>query len=243
MWDRPELLRAIADLLLGAAAALLLVAALSAAGRLPAFALRELRVEGDAAHVTREQVELIVRRELRGTLFTVDLEAVRGAFEKLPWVRAVEVRRQWPPGIKVILEEHVPLARWSGLGLVNAHGELFEAATERELPEFAGPPGSAAEIAARYEAFSRLLEPLGQRIAQVRVSARRAWVIRLDGGLTIALGRERMEERLARFVALYGRSVGALPRRPAYVDLRYANGFAVRLGGAAFPGAEERSDT
>jgi cell division protein FtsQ len=183
-----------------------------------------------------------MRREVRGTVFTVDLDSVRGGFEKLPWVRAVEVRRQWPPGLRVVLEEHVALARWGGLALVNTHGELFEAATDRALPVFVGPSGSAPEIAARYGAFSRLLAPLGQRVTQVSVSPRRSWLIRLDGGLAIALGRERMEERLDRFVAVYERSVGALPRRPAYVDLRYPNGFAVRVVGAA-PGAGERSDS
>ena len=233
MWDRPELLRAIANLLLLAAGALLATGALTAASRLPAFNLREVRVEGDVAHLTREQVELIVKREVRGTVFSADLEAVRSAFAKLPWVRAVEVRRQWPPGLRVVLEEHVALARWGGVGLVNTHGELFEAATDASLPEFAGPAGSAPEIVARYAAFTRLLEPLGQSVAQVTLSPRRAWQIRLDGGLAIALGREKMEQRLERFVAAYERSVGALPRRPVHVDLRYSNGFAVRMAPAA----------
>jgi cell division protein FtsQ len=33
---------------------------------------------------------------LRGNFFTVDLEAVKETFEKLPWVRKAEVRRRWP---------------------------------------------------------------------------------------------------------------------------------------------------
>ncbi len=230
MWDRPDLLNRAAAALQALALLLLAAAALAAAGRLALFALREVSVEGELSQVTREQVELIVRSEVRGTLFSADLEAVRRAFEKLPWVRSVEVRRQWPPGLRVRLEEHVPLARWGGLGLVNAQGELFQAASDRELPEFVGPPGSAPEIAVRYAAFSRLLEPLGRRPAQVTVSARRAWQVRLDDGLVIALGREQMESRLERFVAVHERTLGTLGRRVAYVDLRYPNGFAVRVG-------------
>lgn len=240
MWDRPDLLNRAAGALQALALLLLAAAALAGAGRLTVFALREVNVEGDVAHVTREQVELIVKGEVKGTLFSADLEVVRRAFEKLPWVRSVEVRRQWPPGLRVRLEEHVPLARWGGLGLVNFQGELFQAASDRQLPEFVGPPDSAPEIAARYAAFSRLLEPLGQRPAQVTVSPRRAWQIRLDNGLTIALGREQMEQRLERFVAVHERSVGALGRRIAYVDLRYSNGFAVRVGAAPQEGGGGR---
>ena len=40
---------------------------------------------------------------------------------------------------------------------------------------------------------------------------------------------ESVEARLARFVALHDLTIGRLGRRIDYVDLRYANGFAVRV--------------
>ena len=43
------------------------------------------------------------------------------------------------------------------------------------------------------------------------------------------LGRENVESRLERFVGAYARTIGALQRRINYVDLRYSNGFAVRI--------------
>jgi cell division protein FtsQ len=236
MWDRPELLTRMANALLAVAFLLLAAASLAAASRLPAFAMGEVSVEGELHHLTREQVEFIVNRDVRGSVFTVEVGAVRRAFEKLPWVRSVEVRRAWPPGLRVRVEEHVALARWGNVALVNTHGELFEGATDRPLPEFVGPQGSAPEIADRYASFQRLLEPLGVHISQVSVSPRRAWQIRLDNGMTLALGREQMEQRLDRFVAVYERSVGVLGGKVGYVDLRYPNGFAVRLPAAAAHG-------
>ena len=38
-----------------------------------------------------------------------------------------------------------------------------------------------------------------------------------------------MEVRLARFVAAYPATLGKLARRHEYVDLRYPNGFALRV--------------
>ncbi|MNC85845.1 Cell division protein FtsQ [compost metagenome] len=64
---------------------------------------------------------------------------------------------------------------------------------------------------------------------QVQVTPRRAWQLKLASGTTLELGREHIEARLARFVALHPRTVGTLGRRVDYVDLRYANGFAVRI--------------
>ncbi len=229
MSERTEALMGVANALLAVGVSLLLLVVLVAAARMPVFDLREVRVEGDIRHLTREQVELILSREVRGNLFTVDLEPVRAAFEKLPWVRAATVRRAWPPGLSVTVEEQVALARWGTIGLVNSQGELFEAATDQDLPEFVGPSGASSEMAERYREFSRLVGPLGLREIQVTLSPRRAWELRLDSGMLVALGRDQMEHRLERFVGAYPASVETIVGRVRYVDLRYANGFAVRV--------------
>ena len=238
MWDRPAILNTVANALFAVAALLIAVAVIVRAAHLPEFALREVRVGGPLKHVTREQIEDVVKRELAGNFFTVDLAATRAAFSRLPWVRSASVRRQWPARLDVALEEHEPLARWASVALVNTHGEVFEAAYDGALPAFIGPAGSAREIAIQYRYFQRALAAIGETPVEVQVSARRAWQLKLQSGLTLALGRENVEARLARFVAVHGRTIARLERRIDYVDLRYANGFAVRIpelreGGAA----------
>ena len=229
MWDKPEILNGLANALF--TAAFLLVAWVTGyyVMRLPAFPLREVRITTELAHVTADQVETIVTSELQGNFFTLDLARARAGFEKLPWVRKVNVRRQWPDRLEVALEEHVPLGRWGGAGLVNTFGEPFAAAYDGHLPLFAGPPGSAKEIAIQYGYFQKSLAAIGLAPVQVQVSARRAWQVRLASGVTLELGREFVEARLDRFIAVYARTVGRLQRRINYVDLRYANGFAVGI--------------
>jgi len=229
MWDKPALLNTIANALFTLAVLLVLGAAAGYAARLPAFALREVQVGNELKHVTREQIEDVVRREVRGGFFTINLATARAAFERLPWVRGANVRRQWPARLEVVLEEHVPLARWGAAALVNTHGEVFRAAYDGDLPVFIGPEGAAREIAIQYRYFQRSLAAMGETPVQVQVTARRAWQVRLQGGLLLELGRENIEARFARFVALHNQTIGRLERRIDYVDLRYANGFAVRV--------------
>ena len=229
MWDRPGLLNTLANALFAIAAMLVVGAILLRVSQLPEFALREVRVGGELKHVTRGEIEDVVRRELKGTFFTLDLARSRAAFERLPWVRTVAVRRQWPAGLDVALEEHQPFARWGAAALVNNHGEVFHAAYEGPLPLFVGPEGAAREIAIQYRYFRRSLAALGETPVEVRVSARRAWQLKLESGLTLALGRENIEARLARFVATQPRAAAVLGRRVDYVDLRYTNGYAVRI--------------
>jgi cell division protein FtsQ len=232
--DKPSsasLLNAAATALYALAAFAVLGAAAWSVLHQPAFALREVRVVNALEHVGREELEAVARRAVRGNFFTLDLEAARAAFEALPWVRQARVWRRWPGRIEVALEEHVPLARWWARALVNTHGELFQATYAGELPLFRGAEGTAREIAIQYRYFRRSLEPIGRVPVEVALSPRRAWRLVLDGGLTLELGREDVETRLARFVAAYGRTLARLELSFDSVDLRYPNGFAVRVVG------------
>lgn len=232
MWDDEVALARLTRWSLWATALIVLWALLVLASRLPWFDLRQIKVNG-ARHVTREQVNLVVYQHLRGNFFSADLDSARAAFTKLPWVRSASVRRRWPDALEVTLEEHKPLARWGDEGLLNTYGEVFQAATGQNLPLLSGPPGSAQEVARRYADFSRILLPLHHRPVEVDLSARRAWSIRLDDGMNIALGREHMDQRLGSFVELYPRTLANVATPVTYVDLRYPNGFAVRVPVAA----------
>ncbi|HEY6280990.1 MAG TPA: cell division protein FtsQ/DivIB [Burkholderiales bacterium] len=228
MWDKPYLMLWLANLLYVIAALLALYAALNAAIRLPWFELREVVVNGELEHATRGQLQQVVR-QLKGNFFTLDLNQARSGFEKLPWVRSVSLRRQWPDRLEVVLEEQVVLARWESGGLVNTHGEVFPGETDRSLPLFSGPAGGAPEIARQYLVFSRELAPINLKPLQVQMSQRRAWQVWLDNGLLLVLGREHSEARLKKFVAAYNNTIDRLLWQPAYADLRYDNGFALRV--------------
>jgi cell division protein FtsQ len=143
-------------------------------------------------------------------------------------VRNVNVRRRWPDRLEVAIEEHVVLARWGSSALVNTHGELFRAASNAVLPEFNGPQGTVGEVAGHYEEFSRLLEPFSLALTSMTLSDRRALQLKLNNGLVVELGRDKVRERLEKFVGVYGQTVAKLPLSVAYADLRYPNGFAVR---------------
>jgi cell division protein FtsQ len=170
---------------------------------------------------------------VQGNFLGADLGAVRRALETLPWVRRVEVRRVWPDRLEVALEEHVALARWGDSALVNTLGERFAAESDARLPVLAGPAGTEALVAGRYRRFAELVAPLGEAPERVILTARHAWQLRLSGGLALELGRdsaaEPVERRLARFVAAYPQTLARIARRHEYVDLRYPNGFALRV--------------
>lgn len=232
MWDKPPVMNLLANMLFAFSALTFFYIAFYVGVRLPIFPLREIAISGSLGHVTREQVRFIAEQQLRGNFFTLDLARTQSAFQKLPWVRTVAVRRQWPDRLDVVVEEHQPLARWNSRALVNTRGEIFEAASNADLPVFNGEEGAAREMSEHYVAFSKILAPIGLKPRTINLSARRAWQIGLERKTLLELGRREVLPRLEKFVRVYPQTLGRLKFPVEYVDLRYPNGFAVRAPAA-----------
>jgi cell division protein FtsQ len=236
MWDNTRQLNQVALAIAVAAVAMLGYAATLWAVRQPVFALQEVVIRGPLARANPAHLEAVVREELKGTFFTLRLADARESLSKVPWVRAVGLRRTWPRTLEIIVTEHEPLARWNENSLVNVQGETFTADYDGELPQFSGPDGSAADVAAHFREFGQVLKPTGLSLAEIRLSERAAWQIRTEGPnpLMLELGRIDPGTRLARFVAYYPGTIVRLQRagtRVERVDLRYRNGFAARVPG------------
>jgi cell division protein FtsQ len=248
MWDRPEILNSVSSTLFAASVLLAAYGGVIAVAGLPAFPLRHVGVTnasepgGHLRHVTREQVLAVVGVRLNGTFFTLDLDAARAAFSALPWVRSVEVRRIWPDRLEVAIEEHAALANWHAGKLVNNHGELFDAPPIEGLPEFSGPPGSEGDVTRRYREFSAALARLGVAPSRIALSPRAAWELKLDNGLALKLGREQpgdpLARRVERFASAYPATVARVRGRLEVADLRYAQGFALRVPPGTVPEAK-----
>ena len=242
MWDDAKQLNAIAATLAVLVAVAMLWAGVAWVVRQPAFAWQEVVVRDPLTRANGAHLEAVVREELAGTFFTMNLDRARAALAKVPWVRRASLSRQWPQRLEVTIEEYMPFARWNGDALVNAEGEVFVADYDGELPLLEGADARATEVTARFVEWSAALAPLSLALREVRVSPRGGWRLKVAGAsssLDIELGREEPDDRLARFVAAYGRTIETLARagtRVDRVDLRYRNGFAARV-----PGFRERS--
>jgi cell division protein FtsQ len=124
----------------------------------------------------------------------------------------------------------MPIARWGAAGLLNERGEVFVNDARHmpaELPELNGPAGFEAEMTARYLAAQSKLGEAGMRLTALRLDARGAWELALDNGVVLRLGNLRVDERFGRFMSAAVRIVAARATEIAYVDMRYANGFAI----------------
>jgi cell division protein FtsQ len=231
VWNNPRLLNMAAGALVGIAALVFLIAGSVLLLRSPLFPVTQLEVKSALVKTTKEEIETATRGRIGGNFFAVAPAEVRAGLQELPWVRRVSVRRIWPDRLEIELEEHVALARWGDDALVNTHGERFNGYTDEQLPQFLGPAGSEHEVARRYARFAAVLAPLGSGLERVVLTPGYAWQLRLASGLQVMLGRDAdgAEARLRQFVEVFPETLGRIARKHEYVDLRYPNGFALRV--------------
>lgn len=201
-----------------------------------------LHVEGRLRNVVPGDVQVMAKPYLQAGFFDLDIRAVHAAVLQLPWVEQAEVRRRWPNGVVVRIRERQPLARWGQTSLMSTRGELFTplpGTLPVGLPELSGPEGTEPVLLESLRHFNDVLAPSGLKVAAIAIDARGAWTLRLDIGLEMRLGRDRIEERLRRFAGTAVPTLGDRIQQVAYIDLRYGNGFSVRWRAPAPVAVEE----
>lgn len=250
LWNSPPALNRFAAALMSTAVVILLALGVYSIASRPAFAVRQVDIQSAGAplrHVQEADLREALRSGLAGTTLTAALGGVREKIDAHPWVRQVTIRRIWPNRLLIQIEEHQPIASWGDGRFFNRQGELFvgeangvmDDATDHYqclLPELEGPVGSQARVLERAMQASVLLEANGHRLNAMALGSQYAWQLRINNGLVVEIGRDaigtdwqvrlqQMAESLS-WLNAQVRSEGRLAR----IDLRYANGYAYRLG-------------
>lgn len=245
MWHDVRLLNGVTSVLLSIFVAAVLTGCFLWIAQKPFFSLKVIQVkemEGRALkHVNALTVKGIALPRIKGNFFTVDLESVRDAFKSVPWIREVTVKRKWPNGLIVAVEEHKPLGTWGDGGrLLSVKGDVFtanlaEAEAEADLLKFYGPEGSEKEVAARCDDLKKGFAKIKLTPVSIKLSDRYAWHLVLNNGMKVHFGREdsgiSVQEQMARLLAVYPRLAVVLKNGIQEIDLRYPNGLALKAEG------------
>lgn len=204
-----------------------------------------VEVGGNFQRVAPVQIEGAVAPFRGAGFLSVDLAALKTSLEKIAWVDRARVERKWPNGVRVVITEHVPAARWGEDGLMNTRGELFLRGSRHippELPQLNGPEGTQEQVAKLYlETYPRLLA-VGMRLTRVELDARGAWELTVGSNVVVRLGRQEVQNRLERFIRVASPMIAARGTDVNYIDLRYSNGFSVGWNGPATRVARDAKD-
>ncbi len=192
--------------------------------------LAQVQVSAPFAQVNEAAVADVLRPWQGERIMGLDLSQLEDELSSMPWVDKVRLRRVWPDGIHVALEEHQAVARWGETGLVNERGELFEASAPAslvDLPVFNGPPERSAEMLAVWRELHPRLASHELMASQLLLDRRGSWRMVLAQGVEVRLGTADPLVQAERFLRHGWPEIADRVMRVRYVDLRYTNGFAV----------------
>lgn len=235
---------------ISAFALLVLAGGLAWLGQQSVFSLKGIRVDKELLHNNAVTLRANVAPRLAGNFFTLDLAQARAAFEAVPWVRHAVVRREFPDRLRVGLQEHEAVAFWgkeADARLVNSFGEVFEVnqgdVEPDELPLLTGPQGQAGLVLQVFRAVAPMFEQLDSALVHLELTGRGSWRGHLDGGAVIEMGQgnpAEIAERVQRLVATFTQTASRFGRDLESADLRYPNGYAIKLRGVTTLGAETK---
>ncbi|MFK8021238.1 MAG: cell division protein FtsQ/DivIB [Pseudomonadales bacterium] len=194
--------------------------------------VQNVRVDGEFRKIDQSRVVALVSPYLNDGFFTMDLAPIKQRLEQEPWVYQAQVQRRWPSGINVSIQEQAPIAIWNAVTFLNADGKAFandrEEALQIDLPRLAGGNGQQIVMMQRYQEFSRMLEPLGLSIAELKDDELQGVTAVLRSGIELRFGNEHLIQKMQRFLKLHKRLLKHKLEQLAYIDFRYPSGAAIR---------------
>lgn len=209
------------------------------------FPIRHVEINGEFVHLAPGALQAVAENVVRGGFFNVNVETVRRAVLREPWVREVIVRRVWPQSLRLEVQEQRAAALWGTGALLNADGTVFRpdpATFPPGLPHLSGPAGTELLLLERYRFVAEVLAGAGLGVESLALSARRSWRMGLAGGQEVILGRTQFVERVHRFSAAARGELAPRLDAVRIADMRYTNGFAIRWLDGAPPVMETEKD-
>jgi cell division protein FtsQ len=214
--------------------------------RHPVFSIQGITVKGNVTHSNVVTLRANVLPQLSGNFFTLNLLQARQAFEQIPWIRSALVRREFPNRLSVTLDEFQPVAQWGFEGdgkFLSVEGAVFEVNADdvdsETLPLLKGPESQAKTVLEMYKFLKPMMAKMDMSLDKLELSQRGSWTAQLASGASLELGhgtQQEISDRLQLFfktltqvASRYGRTVTSL----LSADLRYDNGYALRLRGVS----------
>ena len=216
-----------------------------------AFVIDQLKLTGQFAYLTPEDIQAAVHQEPLGNFFSIELAQIKQRVEDMAWVKHADVRREWPHTLSIRVREHRPVMRWSTLGAaastkvnkdnaeqwVSSAGEVIT--LDKPLDQhssilLSGPEHDARRLLSKALVWQKRLSASQLKLVEVSLSPSQSWTLTLrrpegqrEQKFELLLGRDNADQRLARFQTLFDMHFRGQPREIVRVDARYPDGLAV----------------
>ncbi len=214
---------------IGLLSALVLVALVYLSRGEQMLPVSHFEVVGELQHQQQQPIETLLQGFQGQGFFALPIHQLKFELLQLPWVEQASVQRIWPDRLRVSITEKTPLARWDGEHLLSTRGDVFAAQVDQfeGLPLIYASTHSPAWAMKQFFELDAAFRSVGEQLVALRIDGRAAFELALHSGLVIKLGRDQIDKKVSRLIAIYEREIKPRQAMIEQLDLRYSNGFAV----------------
>lgn len=217
------------------------------------FPIKKVELVNKLENQESGELQAIASRAINGGFFSLDVDSFRAELlSKLPWVETVTVRKIWPNKLLVAITEHKPVVRWSlpvkeeseavSTRLLSDKGVIiqprlnsFQEERFNKMALFFGPEMSEEKVFEKCLQLNESLKKLidasasyNSTLKQCGMNERRSWLLTLDSGVIIKLGKENIIQSLSQYITVFTTQLKQYYEQVETVDLRFSNGFSVK---------------
>ena len=182
-------------------------------------------------HLTDEEIKALAGINVNEDLFTVSNKKICERLIKSPWIRSVNVRKEFPATLSLSIEEAVPFALLdmnNRLFLIDEKGKLLEELKDDSIPFLPIITGDPFKEREGFLEALKLVKVMNDKNfaserdhIEIVIKKPHELMATVDGNI-VKIGSGGYEEKLVRFIELedYIKKIGV----PVdYIDLRFAN--------------------
>ncbi|EGG93373.1 Cell division protein ftsQ [gamma proteobacterium IMCC1989] len=189
-----------------------------------------ITVKGEFNYVAQNEVTELVKGMIGGSFIGEDISEIKQSLESKPWIDSVNLVRQWPDILEIVVHEQVPIARWGESGFVNVRGEIIVVEKMSDLSQFSTLLGQSEDVGLIMQQYSLLattLQPYNMSVDVLEKNYRGVWRLQLNNGWKVIVGRGDVYKKIQRLTYLLDVKKLNDQMKIKSIDLRYPNGLAV----------------
>ena len=149
-----------------------------------------------------------------------------------PWIKKIEVYKKFPDKLIIKITERVAVAIFNDISLVDGSGNIFKKLEKKKnlLKFYADDQKEVKYIYNFYKKFIKFqnLNNIQIDISYIKINSIKEFVVKTKANNLIYFGSKNIDERLGRFIQLYGSIELENLNNVEYFDMRYTNGVSVK---------------
>lgn len=198
------------------------------------FSVNRIIIEGEIYHVTPVQLTYIAQNRLHGTFFTLDIAGLKSAFQEIPWVRQVSVKRHFPHTIIVNVDEYKAIARIGDDDMLAENGEVFDGADDdNNLPVFYVAASKSGLALEKYNQIQTVLTRHNDSLSKLWMGSPLITRFLTRNNLQVEICSATFADSLNRLDKYWGKLYQINPKLNS-INLCYMNAIAINFESGIF---------